>query len=309
MLVELDRYINFRSLECPMKHHRLNVATVLIASLGWSGAVLAQAPPSAPFVTHRIETKAGPSNVYWVEGGGGNSTVIVGQKGVVVVDAKVTKAGGEELLSDIAKITPLPVTTVIVTHSDGDHVNGLAAFPTGITIIANENEKKEMEAAYAAKAPGAVGPEHTPTKTIASDETLTLEGQKIRLLHVAPAHTSGDLMVYLPALGVLASGDIVATNSPYPRVHDEKNGTSEGWIKTAQALIALKPDQIIPGHGNVQTLDDLKTREKMAAERRDKVITLTREGKSLDEIKAAVGDTEKLNYKSWTEIVYNETKK
>jgi glyoxylase-like metal-dependent hydrolase (beta-lactamase superfamily II) len=252
-------------------------------------SVLAQAAPAAPFVTHRIETKAGPSNVYWVEGGGGNSTVIVGQKGVIVVDAKVSKTGGEELLADIAKITPLPVTTVIVTHSDGDHVNGQAAF--------------------AAKANGAVGPEHWPTKTVATDETLTLEGQKIRLLHVAPAHTSGDLMVYLPAVGVLASGDIVATNSPYPRVHDEKNGTSEGWIKTAQALIALKPEQIIPGHGNVQTLDDLKKREAMAVERRDKVIALTKEGKSLDEIKAVVGDNEKLNYKSWTEIVYNETKK
>jgi cyclase len=282
---------------------------VLATAVGCSSVALAQAPAAAPFVTHRIETKAGPSNVYWVEGGGGNSTVIVGQKGVIVVDAKVSKAGGEELLADIAKITPLPVTTVIITHSDGDHVNGLAAFPAGLTIIAQENEKKEMEAAYAAKAPGAVGPEHMPTKVVGNDETVTLEGQKIRLVHFAPAHTSGDLMVYLPALGVLASGDIIATNSPYPRIHDEKNGTSAGWLKTVQGLIALKPDQIIPGHGNLQTLDDLKKREAMAAERRDKVIALTKEGKSLDEIKAAVGDTEKLNYKSWTEIVYNETKK
>jgi cyclase len=292
-----------------MNRSRLMIAALLT----FSGAACAQAPATgpvaAPFVTHRIETKAGPSNVYWIEGGGGNSTVIVGQKGVVVVDAKVSKAGGAELLADIAKITPLPVTTVIVTHSDGDHVNGLAAFPTGITIIANENEKKEMEAAYAAKAPGAVGPEHMPTKVIANDETLTLEGQKIRLLHFAPAHTSGDLQVFLPSIGVLASGDIIATNSPYPRIHDEKNGTSEGWIKTAQGLIALKPEQIIPGHGQVLTLDELKAREKAAAERREQVIKLTKEGKSLDEIKAAVGDNEKLNYKGWTEIVYNETKK
>ncbi|HTR39334.1 MAG TPA: MBL fold metallo-hydrolase [Bryobacteraceae bacterium] len=89
-------------------------------------------------------------NVYWVGGGGGNSGVIIGDKGVIVVDAKTTPAGGKELLEDIAKITPKPVITVILTHSDGDHVNGLAAFPEGITIIAQENNKKEQEAGLAA---------------------------------------------------------------------------------------------------------------------------------------------------------------
>src|SRR5271167_1703600 len=90
----------------------------------------AQAPAPAPFMTHQLKP-----NVYWVEGGGGNSGVIVGDKGVIVVDAKTTVAGGKELLEHIAKITPKPVTTVFLTHSDGDHANGLAAFPAGITII------------------------------------------------------------------------------------------------------------------------------------------------------------------------------
>jgi cyclase len=73
-----------------------------------------------------------------VEGGSGNSGVIVGDKGVIVIEAKTTPAGGKELLEDIAKITPKPVTTVILTHSDGDHISGLAPFPAGITIIARE---------------------------------------------------------------------------------------------------------------------------------------------------------------------------
>ena len=57
---------------------------------------------------------------------------------LIVIDAKTTPAGGKELLEDIAKITPKPVTTVILTHSDGDHVNGLASFPAGITITAEK---------------------------------------------------------------------------------------------------------------------------------------------------------------------------
>ena len=94
-------------------------------------------------------------NVYWVEGGGGNSGVIVGDKGVVVVDAKINAAGGKELLDDIAKITPKPVTAVILTHSDVDHIAGLAAFPAGVKVIAHEGNKKEQDAALAAGGRGA----------------------------------------------------------------------------------------------------------------------------------------------------------
>ena len=121
----------------------MNWTTRSINGLVWIGlgtlaaATMGQAPAAAPFITHQLKP-----NVYWVEGGGGNSTVIVGDKGVIVVDVKVSKAGGQELLDDIAKITPKPVTTVILTHSDGDHINGLAAFPAGLKIIAQENNKK-----------------------------------------------------------------------------------------------------------------------------------------------------------------------
>src|SRR5579863_232899 len=118
---------------------RIALSLAAFAALG-----LAQQAP-APFTAHQLKP-----NVYWIEGGGGNSGVIIGDKGVIVVDAKTTLAGGKELLDNIAKITPKPVTTVILTHSDGDHVNGLAAFPAGVTVIAHENNKKEQETALAA---------------------------------------------------------------------------------------------------------------------------------------------------------------
>src|SRR5271155_4082599 len=125
----------------------------------------AQPPAPAPFMVHQLKP-----NVYWVEGGGGNSGVIIGEKGVIVIDAKTTAAGGKELLDDIAKITPKPITAVILTHSDGDHVNGLASFPAGIKIIAHENNKKEQEAALAAGGRGAPPAGHLPTETIAKNK-------------------------------------------------------------------------------------------------------------------------------------------
>src|ERR1700693_2126122 len=129
---------------------KLMCTGVLALVLGAGAAVSAQgpeggAPTPQPLVVHQLKP-----NLYWVEGGGGNSAVIVGNNGVIVVDTKTTAAAGAELLADVAKITLKPVTTAIVTHSDGDHVNGLASFPAGITIIAHENNKKEQDAAIAA---------------------------------------------------------------------------------------------------------------------------------------------------------------
>src|SRR5437763_12663562 len=152
----------------------------------------AQAPPPAPMTAHMRKP-----NVYWIGGGGGNSGGIVGDKGVIVVDAKTTEAGGKELLENIAKITPKPVTTVIETHSDGDHVNGLAAFPTsGITVIAHDGNKKEQEKAASAGGRGAPPAGHAPSQAITKNkENLKIDGERIEVLHWAPAHTSGDLVV------------------------------------------------------------------------------------------------------------------
>jgi cyclase len=286
------------------------VGVTAVSAMGLvAGAAYAQPPtggaPAAPFAVHQLKP-----NVYWVEGGGGNSTVIVGANGVIVIDAKTTKAGGQELLDDIAKITSKPVTTVIETHSDGDHVNGLAAFPAGVKVIAHENNKKEQEAALAKGGPGAPPADHQPTQVITKEkDSLTIEGERLELYHWAPAHTSGDLVVYLPAEKIVATGDIVAANNPYPRIHDEKNGSTAGWITTAKGIASLDSDTFIPGHGSLQTKADIEKRINDAIARRDKVIALTKQGKSLDEIKTDIGDNDKLNYKSWTQVVYEENKK
>src|SRR5580692_4159204 len=164
------------------------LATLAVAQGPAQGS--AQGPAPAPFTTHQLKP-----NVYWIEGGGGNSGVIVGDKSVIVIDAKTTAAGGKELLDDIAKITPKPVTTVIETHSDGDHINGLVSFPTGIAIIAHENNKKEQDIAFATGGRGAPPAGYLPNKLILKNrENLTVAGVKFELFHWAPAHTSGDLV-------------------------------------------------------------------------------------------------------------------
>src|SRR5262245_52966390 len=190
-----------------MKQARVSRLAAFVAVLAAATApALAQqpqgggAPQGAPPAPPPINMKQLTTDVWAGLGGaGGNSTIIIGRTGVIVVDAKTSEAGAKDLLAEIAKITPKPVTTAIITHSDGDHVNGLVAFPQGIKIIAHENNKKEQEAALAAGGRGAPPADRLPNQVVMQNkETMTIDGVRLELYHWAPGHTNGDLVVYLP---------------------------------------------------------------------------------------------------------------
>ncbi len=269
--------------------------------------------PQAPFMTHQLTP-----NVYWIEGGGGNSGVIVGQKGVIVIDAKTTEAGGKELLEDIAKITPKPVTTVIFTHSDADHVNGIGAFPTNVKVIAQENDKLEQERALAAGGRGAPPPGHLPNEVVSQEkEKQKIDGVELEFYHWAPAHTSGDLVVLLPKEKLVFCGDIIAGGKTAdPLIHLQKMGSSEGWITSVKGIVDLKADRFVEGHGDVLTKEDVETRLKDAEAKRDKIKEMVAQGKSLDEIRTALGEPAPAagrgrgpGFPSFTTVVYQELTK
>jgi glyoxylase-like metal-dependent hydrolase (beta-lactamase superfamily II) len=249
----------------------------------------AQAPAPPPITMKQIK----PDVWAALGGAGGNVTIIVAKTSVIVVDAKQTEPGAKDLLAEIAKITPKPVKTAIITHSDGDHVNGLVAFPAGIKIIAHENNKKEQETALAAGGRGAPPADKLPNQVVTkTKEAVTIDGVKLELYHFAPAHTSGDLIVFLPDQKICSTGDIVVTNraDDNPNVHFEKNGSTEGWLESVKGMIALNADTYVTGHGDLVTKADLQRKLNATTARRNKVATMIKEGKSIDDIKAALPD-------------------
>jgi len=252
---------------------------------------LAQQPAQAPPAINMKQLK--PDVYAGLGGSGGNSTIIIGKTGVLVVDAKQTEAGAKDLLAQIAKITPKPVTTVFLTHSDGDHVNGLVAYPAGIKIISHENNKKELQAALTAGGRGAPPADRLPNQvTTKTKETMTIDGVKLELYHFAPAHTSGDLIVYQPATKIVSTGDLVVTNraDDNPNIHFEKNGSTEGWLKNVKGMIGLNADAYVTGHGDVVTKADLQRKYDATLARRNKIAAMVKAGKTLEEIKAALPD-------------------
>ena len=268
-------------------------AVVCLGALVWSAAAQ-QAPAPQPQAPPPVTMKQLRPDV-WVGlgGAGGNSTIIIGKTSVIVVDAKQTEAGAKDLLAEIAKITPKPVGTVLLTHSDGDHVNGLVAYPANVKVIAHENNKKEQEAAIAAGGRGAPPPDRLPSLVVTkTKEAMLIDGVKFELYHWAPAHTSGDLIVYVPDQKVVATGDIIVTNraDDNPNIHQEKHGSTAGWLTNVKGMIGLNAETYVTGHGDLLTKADLQRKVDATAARRAKVAAMIKEGKSLEEIKAALPD-------------------
>jgi len=268
--------------------HRLHITTLAAAALLCGATAFAQAPIQ-PVMMKQLK----PDVWAGLGGSGGNSTIYIGKTGVIVVDAKQTEAGAKDLLAEIAKITPKPVTTVFLTHSDGDHVNGLVAYPASVKVIAHENNKKEQQAAIAAGGRGAPPPDRLPSQvTTKQKETMTIDGVKLELYHWAPAHTSGDLIVYSPQNKIVSTGDIVVTNraDDNPNIHMDKNGSVEGWMANVKGMVGLNADMYVTGHGDILTKADLQRKLTAVTERRNKIAAMVKEGKSLEAIKAALPD-------------------
>ncbi len=262
------------------------LALVLAALISFvTVAVAQQTPQVTPLKVTKIK-----DNIYWVQGGAGsNDGVIVGTTGVIVVDTKTTPDSEKEVIAEIAKITPKAVNTAIITHSDSDHVNGLAAFPAGLTIIAQENCKKEMEASVGGRNPAPQ--DRLPTKTYSKTENLTIDGVRIRLYHWAAGHTSGDTVVYLPDQKIVFGGDLLVTNRPDALVHVEKNGSAAGWIENAKGILGLDADTYLTGHGEMLTRDGVQKKLDLIQDKYTRIKAMVAQGKSLDEIKTSFGES------------------
>ena len=195
-------------------------------------------------------------NLYVFRGGGGNTAVFVRTDGVVVVDAK-NPGWGQPILAKIKEITDRPVTTLINTHTHGDHVSGNVEFPASVDVIVQENTKTNME-----KLPIFARNENRglARRTFADRMTLGSGADQVDLYYFGPGHTNGDAWVVFPSARAAHAGDLFAGKG-LPLV-DGGNGGSvlqyPGTLRKAHAGIS-NVDTIINGHSaTTTTWDDLR---------------------------------------------------
>ena len=144
-----------------------------LALVAFATATTAQERPG-PLVLSIHALKGG---AYWVEGGVSNTGFIVGDNGVVVIDAQKTVEAARKTIAEIAKVTSRPINAVILTHADPDHVGGLPAYPRGAVAIAQENTRSEIRISAADPNGGPIyGPMYRallpflPVRTVAGSE-------------------------------------------------------------------------------------------------------------------------------------------
>jgi glyoxylase-like metal-dependent hydrolase (beta-lactamase superfamily II) len=193
-----------------------------------------------------------------------NVGAIVGDDGVLLVDTRSSHRQARQVLADLAEISSLPVTRVVDTHRHWDHCFGNAVFvgaetwghercatgirETGALVLASLSERyPEMTEEFGEVR--IVPPDHT----FADRATVTWGGRAVELRHLGRGHTDGDAVIVVPRAGgrpdpeVVFAGDLFENGAP-PSFGD---AYPLDWPATADRVLELMGDVIVPGHGAV----------------------------------------------------------
>lgn len=241
----------------------------------------------------QIKAEKVSGSVYMLTGAGGNIGVSVGDDGIVIVDDQFAPLA-TKIQAALKGISDRPVRFVINTHYHGDHTGGNAIFQETSPVIAHDNVRKRLESGGT----GGNGSSVTfdvkpadakilPVITFGKDVTVHLNGEDIRALHIPAGHTDGDAVIFFPKSNVVHLGDDFVTYG-FPFVDINSGGTVRGLISGLESLLPKLPAdvKIIPGHGALSNLQDLKNYVQMLKETFAAVEKAKASGMSLEQMKA-----------------------
>jgi cyclase len=262
---------------------KLCLTTVLLAL-----ATMARAQQDFSKVEIKATHVAG--NIYMLTGSGGNIGVSVGPDGILIVDDQFAPLA-PKIETALKQLNPGKLKFVLNTHYHGDHTGGNKYFGQQAHIIAHTNVRKQLGGK-----PGDSKPE-LPVITFDDSLSIWFNGEEIKLAHVPPAHTDSDSVVHFTDANVIHFGDTFFSGR-FPNIDLGGGGDVRGYIRgVANAIQKVPADaKLIPGHGPLSTVKELKEFHEMLVETSGFVEKAIAAGKTLDQIKAD-GLPEK--WKSW----------
>ncbi len=268
-------------------------ALIGVGALSVAAAAYQQGPPQGPKV---VEVEKLKDNLYMLKGGGGNTAVFVGSTGVVVVDTKLP-GWGQPILDKIKELSPKPVTTIVNTHTHGDHVSGNVEFPATVDIVVQENTKTNMDKMMN---PPGMGAPSTPTifqqnngrgmpkRTFKDKLAIGKGADEVDLYYFGRGHTNGDAFVVFPALRFMHAGDIFSgKNLPLLDTNNGGSGVAIGTTLAAAHDSIKNVDSIITGHSTVMTWADLAEYAQFTKDFAADVQAALKSGRTAEEIAAS----------------------
>lgn len=243
-----------------------------------------------------VRTQKVAENIYMLTGKGGNIGFCVGEDGVFMIDDKFEEST-PSILAAVKNISDKPIQFLVNTHFHGDHIGGNENMHReGTVIFAHENVRKAIlnqlnteaseilekrvgektekltsegmeQSAAEVEAKRSVSPVEnldlekkiTPMITFNDDLTFYFNGEKIMVFHVHKAHTDGDVMIYFTKSNVLHTGDAYVKDQ-YPFIDRAHGGSFSGYINALRKiqLVINEDTKIIPGHGEIASISDVK---------------------------------------------------
>lgn len=278
-------------------------AVVLVILLGAKFVPAAQ----QDFSKVEIKTSKVAGNVSMLEGSGGNIGVSTGPDGTLIIDDQFAPLA-DKIKAALKSLSSGQLKFLVNTHHHGDHTGGNEIFGKDTLIVAHANVRKRMESKPK---------EAQPVITYDKSASIHFNGEEIQLMYFANGHTDNDTIIYFTKSNVAHFGD---TFSPgrFPFVDLGGGGDVEGLVKSlSEAITWLPADvKVIPGHGPVLTLGDVKAYRDMIADTADIVRKQMAAGKTMEQIKAQ-GMPEKykdlgtgfVKTDTWIQVIFNSLSK
>ena len=267
---------------------RLILFSLLLAATG--------ALPAQEQDFSKVQIKSAPlgANLYLLEGSGGNIAALTGSDGVLLVDDEFGALADKIRAALKGLGADKPVRFVINTHYHFDHTDGNLAFAqAGAVIIATDNLRARLASGGTIGNGGSISKEvqaapagALPTLTYERELTLHLDGESVRVHHYLNAHTDGDSVVFFGTAKAVHMGDIFVRYG-FPFIDTNGGGNVRGMIAACDDVLrSASPDsKVIPGHGELATLADLREYTKMLTDTSALVAKALAAGKSLEQMK------------------------
>lgn len=248
-------------------------------------------------------------DVYMITGSGGNIGVSAGPDGILIVDDQFAPLA-PRIEAALKELKPVSPRVVLNTHYHGDHTGGNGYFGQRAQIIAHANVRSRMGGK-----PGQTKSE-LPVITFENSLSVWFNGEEIKMIHVPAAHTDSDSVIHFTGANVIHFGDTFFSGR-FPNIDLRGGGSIQGYIRNVENAIKTLPSnaKLIPGHGPLSTLKELKEFHTMLVETSSIVQKAIIDGLTLAQVQAAGLPTKwaswsvpTLTTSRWLELLYTGLK-